>query len=103
MKSRNVLIALGVAAALAAGVGAYSYTAVAQGGPGWMMGGGYGPGHMRGPGGGQGAGQWNCPTFGQNDEQGSGTAGRQGEGYGPGYHMRGGYGTGMMQGYGPGY
>ena len=43
MKSRNILIALGVAAALAAGVGVYSYTASAQGGPGWMMGGG-GPG-----------------------------------------------------------
>ena len=44
MKSRNVLIGLGVAAALAAGVGAYSYNAIAQGGPGygpgWMMGGG---------------------------------------------------------------
>ena len=116
MRTRT-LIGAGLALALAAGVGAYSYTAVAQGGPGygpgWMMGGGYGPGHMRGPGGGQGAGQWNCPTFGQNDEQGSGTAGRQGEGYGPGYHMRGGYGPGMMgsngygpgmmQGYGPGY
>jgi hypothetical protein len=113
MKSRNVLIALGVAAALAAGVGAYSFTASAQGGPGWMMGGGYGPGYMRGSGGGSGAGPWNCPAFGQNDEQGSGPAGRQGEGYGPGYHMRGGYGPGMMggngygpgmmQGYGPGY
>ena len=111
MKSRNVLIALGVAAALAAGVGAYSFTASAQGGPGWMMGGGYGPGYMRG----SGAGSWNCPAFGQDDEPGSGPAGRQGEG--PGYgHMRGwgggygpgmmrgnGYGPGMMQGYGPGY
>ena len=116
MRTRT-LIGAGLALALAAGVGAYSYTAVAQGGPGygpgWMMGGGYGPGHMRGPGGGPGAGQWNCPAFGQNDEQGSGPAGRQGEGYGPGYHMRGGYGPGMMgsngygpgmmQGYGPGY
>jgi len=116
MRTRT-LIGAGLALALAAGVGAYSYTAVAQGGPGygpgWMMGGGYGPGHMRGPGGAPGAGQWNCPAFGQNDEQGSGPAGRQGEGYGPGYHMRGGYGPGMMgsngygpgmmQGYGPGY
>ena len=79
MKSRNALIALGVVAALAVGVGTYSFTASAQGGPGMM--GGYGPGygHMRGWGGG-------------------------GEGYGPGYgHMRGGYGPGMMQGYGPGY
>ena len=115
MKSRNVLIALGVAAALVAGAGAYSFTASAQGGPGWMMGGGYGPGYMRGSGGGSGAGSWNCPAFGQDDEQGSGPAGRQGEG--PGYgHMRGwgggygpgmmrgnGYGPGMMQGYGPGY
>ena len=61
MKSRNVLIGLGVAAALAAGVGVYGYNAVAQGGPGygpgWMMGGGYGPGyHMRNWGGGQGPG-----------------------------------------------
>lgn len=110
MKSRNALIALGVAAALA--VGAYSFTASAQGGPGMM--GGYGPGmmggngpgygHMRGWGGGPGAGPGNCPGYGQNDE--SGPAGRQGEGYGPGNHMRGwggGYGPGMMQGYGPGY
>jgi hypothetical protein len=98
MKSRNVLIALGVAAALAVGVGVYGYTASAQGGPGWgpgMMGGGYGPGmmggygpgHMRGWGGGPGAGPVNCPAFGQNDGPG------QGQGYGPG----------MMQGYGPGY
>ena len=58
MKSRNALIALGIAAALAAGVGAYIYTASAQGGPGWMMGGGYGPGyHMRGWGGGPGRGE----------------------------------------------
>ncbi len=110
MKSRNALIALGVAAALAVGVGTYSFTASAQGGPGMM--GGYGPGmmggngpgygHMRGWGGGPGAGPGNCPGYGQNDE--SGSAGRQGEGYGPGYgHMRGGYGPGMMQGYGPGY
>ena len=34
MKSRKTLIALGVVAALAAGVGVYSYTASAQGGPG---------------------------------------------------------------------
>ena len=34
MKTRNALIGLGVAAALAAGVGAYSFTASAQGGPG---------------------------------------------------------------------
>ena len=111
MKSRNVFIALGVAAALAAG--AYGVTAFAQGGPGYgpgMMGGygpgmmgGNGPGYMRGSGGGPGAGSWNCPAFGQNDEQGSGPAGRQGEGYG---HMRGwggGYGPGMMGGNGPGY
>ena len=111
MKARNVLIALGVAAALAAGVGVYSFTAFGQGGPGYGPGmmGGYGPGygHMRGWGGGPGAGSWNCPAFGQNDESGSGPAGRQGEGYGPGYHMRGwggGYGPGMMGGgYGPGY
>ena len=35
MKSRNIFIALGVAAALAAGVGVYSHTASAQGGPGY--------------------------------------------------------------------
>jgi hypothetical protein len=118
MKSRNVFIALGVAAALAAG--AYGYTALAQGGPGYgpgMMGGGFGPGmmggngpgfHMRGFGGGQGAGPWNCPALGQNEP--SGPAGAQdqvpGQGYGPGYRMRGwggGYGPGMMQGNGPGY
>jgi hypothetical protein len=108
MKTRTALIGLGVAAALAAGIGAYNLTASAQGGPGYGPGmmGGYGPGygHMRGWGGGPGAGSWNCPAFGQNDE--SGPAGRQGEGYGPGFHMRGwggGYGPGMMQGYGPGY
>ena len=110
MKSRNFFIALGVAAALAAGIGVYSHTAFAQGGPGWMMGGGYGPGyHMRGWSGGQGpgpgAGPWNCPAFSQNDQ--SGPAGGQGpgQGYGPGYRMRGwggGYGPGMMRGYGPG-
>lgn len=83
MKSRNALITLGVAAALAAGVAVYSYTASAQGGPGWMMGGG-------GP----------CGGFGQDG----------GPGYGPGYHMRGGGGgpgPGMMHGWGygrgPGY
>ena len=116
MKSRNVFIALGVAAALAAG--AYGVTAFAQGGPGYGPGmmGGYGPGmmggngpgygHMRGSGGEPGVGSWNCPAFGQNNEQGPGPASRQGEGYGPGYHMRGwdgGYGPGMMQGNGPGY
>jgi hypothetical protein len=98
MRTRT-LIGAGLAVALAAGIGAYSYTAFAQGGPGWMMGGGYGPGyHMRGWGGGPGPGAWNCPAFGQNDGQG--------QGYGPGYHMRGwggGYGPGMMRGYGPGY
>jgi hypothetical protein len=113
MKSRNGFIALGVAAALAAGIGVYSHTAFAQGGPGWMMGGGYGPGyHMRGWGGGQGpgpgAGPWNCPAFSQNDQSGpaDGQGQAPGQGYGPGYHMRGwggGYGPGMMQGYGPGY
>ena len=76
MKSRNVFIALGVAAALAAGIGVYSHTAFAQGGPGWMMG-GYGPGyHMRGWGGGQGPGAGqapgvgpaNCPAFAQDGQ-----------------------------------
>ena len=96
MKTRNVLISLGVAGALAVGVGAYSFTASAQDGPGygsgWMMGGGWG--------GGPGAGPWNCPAFAQNGGPGPGQS------YGPGYHMRGwggGYGPGMMRGYGPGY
>jgi len=120
MRART-LIGAGLAVALAAGIGAYSYTAFAQGGPGygpgWMMGGGYGPGmmggngpgygHMRGWGGGPGQGQWNCPAYGQTNETGSGPADSQGQGYGPGNHMRGwggGYGPGMMrQGYGPGY
>jgi hypothetical protein len=91
MTSRSTLIALGIAAALAAGVGVYSYTATAQGGPGWMMGGG-GPGWMMGGGG-------PCGAFGQDG--GPGPA--QGQGYGPGYHMRGwggGYGPGMMRGWG---
>jgi len=93
MTSRNTLIALGVAAALAAGAGVYSYTASAQGGPGW------GPGWMMGGGGPAGG---PCGAFGQD--------GGPGPGYGPGYHMRGwggGYGPGMMRGwrggYGPGY
>ena len=97
MKPRNILISLGVAAALAAGVGAYSFTASAQdGGYGPGMMGGYGPGMMGGYG----------PGYGPNG----------GNGYGPGYgHMRGygprhdewlwsgrpwGYGPGMMGGYG---
>ena len=93
MTSRNTLIALGVAAALAAGAGVYSYTASAQGGPGW------GPGWMMGGGGPAGG---PCGAFGQD--------GGPGPGYGPGYHMRGwggGYGPGMMRGwrggYGPGF
>ena len=84
MKTRTMLIGLGVAAALAAG--AYSYTASAQGGPGW------GPGGMMG-----GGGPGNCPGFGPGG----------GQGWGPGYHMRGwGGGPGMMgwgYGRGPGY
>ena len=85
MRTRNIMIALGVAAALAVGAGAYSHTAFAQDGgygPGWMMGGGYGPGNMMGG---------NGPGYGPDG------------GYGPGYgHMRG-YGPGMMQGNGNGY
>jgi hypothetical protein len=120
MTTRKTLIGLGIAAALAAGVGAYSYTAFAQTGGGYGPGyghmrgygpgmmGGYGPGygHMGGWGGGPGQGQWNCPVFGQNNQTESGPADSQGQGYGPGNHMRGwggGYGPGMMQGYGPGY
>jgi hypothetical protein len=97
MKTRT-LIGLGVAAALAAGIGAYSFTAHAQYGGGYgpgMMGGGYGPGMMdgNGPGNGYGPGYGHMRGFGP---------GNNGEGYGPGYHMRG-YGPGMMQGYGRGY
>ena len=98
MKSRKTLIALGVVAALAAGAGVYSYTASAQGGPGW------GPGWMMGGGGPGGPGGGPCGAFGQDGGPGPG------QGYGPGYHMRGwggGYGPGMMRGYGrgdgPGY
>jgi hypothetical protein len=48
MTTRNILIALGVAAALAAGVGTYSSTASAHDGSRMMD--GYGPGYGRGPG-----------------------------------------------------
>jgi hypothetical protein len=106
MKTRNTLIGLGIAGALAAAVGAYAFTAAAQSGPGygWGMMGGYGPGyHMGwggGPGPGAGFGPGNCPPFAQ--------ANNGGPGYGPGYRMRGwrgGYGPGMMwgNGGGPGY
>ena len=68
MKTRNTLIGLGVAAALVAGVGAFTLTASAQGGSGYS----YGPGMMDGYG----------PSYGQ----GYGLM----HGYGPGYgHMRG--------------
>ena len=67
MKSRNALIALGVAAALA--VGAYGVTASAQGGPGFGQ--GYGPGMM------DGYGPGNGPGYGPM------------QGYGPGYDRRG--------------
>jgi hypothetical protein len=121
MKTRNLMIGLGVATALAAGVGTYSYTASAQDGRGYgpgMMGRGYGPGMMGGGGPGMmgpgmmgsgmmgpggrgeaGPGEWNCPAAAQINESTSG----QGQGYGPGNHMRGwdrGFGPGMMQGYG---
>src|SRR3974377_1956390 len=77
---RKMLIGLGVAAALAAGVPLYRYNGSAEGGPG------YGGGVP-------------CPAFGSADE---------GQGFGPGYHMRGwrgGYGPGWMmgRGYGLGY
>jgi hypothetical protein len=75
MTTRIALIGLGVAATLAAGVGAYSLTASAQDGPGYGPGmmGGYGPGyHMRGWGGGYGPGMM----------QG------YGRGFGPGYGPR---------------
>jgi hypothetical protein len=95
MNKRHAFIGLGIAAALAAAIGAYSFTASAQMGPGYgMMGGG--PGMMGGWGGGPGPG----PGFAPNEGNGPGG------GYGPGYHMRGwggGPGPGMMRGYGPGY
>lgn len=83
MKTRTKLIALGTAAALAAGIGTYAYTASAGGfGPPFAQGwGGYGPGMMGG--------------------YGYGMMG----GYGHGRGMMGyGYGPGMMgsYGYGPG-
>ena len=86
---RKILVGLSIAAALAAGVGVYSYSVSAEGGPGyeWGMMGGLGLG---------GGGPWNCPAFGADE----------GQGYGPGYHMRGwrgGYGPGWMMGRGPGY
>jgi len=66
MKTRNTLIGLGIAAALAAGVGAYSVTASAQDagyswgmmghGPGYGQGYGPGYGHMSGYGRGYGHG-----------------------------------------------
>ena len=90
MKTRQVLIGLGIAAALAAGIGAYSASAQP---------GGWGPGMMGGWGGQGGPGPGNCPGF----DQGAGAG--PGGGYGPGYRMRGwggGYGPGMMRGYGPG-
>jgi hypothetical protein len=93
MTNRKYVIGLGVAAALAAGLAAYSVTASAQEGYGpGMMGGGYGAGMMggNGPGGGYGPGMMG----------GNGPGG--GNGGGPGYHVRG-YGPGMMGGNGPGY
>ncbi len=123
MRTRT-LIGAGLAVALAGAMLSYQMPASAQG---WgMMGGGYGPGyghmggygpgmmggygpgdgHMGGWSGVPGQGQWNCPTFGQVNQTGSGPTENQGQGYGPGYHMRGwggGNGPGMMQGYGPGY
>jgi hypothetical protein len=76
MKTRTKLIALGAAAALAAGVGSYAYTASAAGGfgPPFMQGwGGYGPGMM----GGYGPGMMGAYGHGP---------GMMGYGYGPGPH-----------------
>ncbi len=108
MKTRNTLIGLGVAAALAAGVGAYAFTASAQDGSGYGPGmmGGYGFGMMDGYGRGdsQGGGNGSGPGYGHMHGDGAGIHMRGwGGGSGPGM-MRGyGYGPGMMQGYGPGY
>ncbi len=84
MKPRSTLIALGIAAALAAGIGAYSFTASAQDtGFGQGMMGGYGPG-------GQGYGPGNGPMRGFGPAGGSGPhMGRSGGAYGPGMMMRG--------------
>jgi hypothetical protein len=85
MKTRNTLIAFGIAAALAAGVGSYSSAASAQEGPGYgpRMMDGYGPGYGSGPGYGRGPG-WR-------------------RGYGPGYRDMHRYGRGWGGEYCPGY
>jgi hypothetical protein len=91
MTTRNILIALGVAAALAAGVGTYSSTASAHDGPGYYgprMMDGYGPRYGRGPGYG-----W---------RRGYGPGYRHMRGYGPGYARRGWRGE-YCPGYGRGY
>ena len=110
MKTRNTLIGLGVAAALAVAVGTYSVTASAQNGPGYGPGmmGGYGPGYSQGGGNAYGPGYGPMQGYGPGygHMRGYGPGNGQGQGYGPGYHMRGwggGYGPGMMQGYGSGY
>lgn len=99
---REMLIGLGVAAALAAS--AYGLTASAQSGPGY-----YGPGMMDGygPGYDRGRGSASTPDYGPGygHMRGYGAGNDQEQGYGPGYHMRGwgrGYGPGMMQGFGYG-
>ncbi len=90
MPTRNILIALGVAAALAAGVGTFGSTASAQGGPGYgpRMMDDYGPGYGRGPGDG-----W---------RRGYGPGYRHMRGYRRGYYMRGWDGE-YCPGYGRGY
>jgi hypothetical protein len=93
MTTRNLLIGLGIAAALAAGVGAFGFTASAQDGPGYgpMMDGygpGYGPGygHMRGYG--PGYGPMHGYGRGYGHRRGDWSDDSQGEGYGPRNHLR---------------
>jgi hypothetical protein len=79
MTTRKILIALGIAAALAAGAGIYSSAASAQEGPGYgpRMMDDYGPSYDRGPG-------WR-------------------RGYGPGYRHMLRYGRGWRGEFCPGY
>jgi len=71
MKTRNTLIAFGIAAALAAGVGSYSSAASAREGPGY----GRGPGWRRGYG----------PGYRDMHRYGRGWRGEYCPGYGRGY------------------
>jgi hypothetical protein len=82
MKTNNTLSGLGIAAALAATTAASSFSASAQGGPGYGMMGGYGPGY--------GDSLGDGPGYGPPRERG------------PGYGPMHGYASDDEQGYGPG-